>query len=278
MKLSIITINYNDANGLQKTIESIRHQSYQDFQYIVVDGNSHDGSKEIMDQHLDFIDIAISEPDTGIYNAMNKGAKEAIGEYLLFINSGDELYNKSTLESVFNLSFCEDIVSGITLNYSEKISIKEVPPKDISLYSFVSGSLPHCSTLIKNTLFKKIGGYRENYRIISDWCFFVEALIKHRCSYKTISTTIARFNLYGISSTSSNKEENEKFSFLEELFGKRIMKDYLPPKDECLSNCIYWISTREGTLHSFLTIPFKILNRFLRLRNNLGKRVGVYIH
>lgn len=274
-KLSIITINYNDAKGLHKTIESIKCQSYKNFQYIVIDGNSSDGSKDVILQHKEFIDVAISEPDKGIYNAMNKGASKAIGEYLLFINSGDELYNEHTLSYIFSHSFNEDIVSGNTLNYSTDISINEIPPKDISLYSFVSGSLPHCSTLIKNSLFIKLKGYRENYNIISDWCFFVEALIKNECTYKTLPLIIARFNLYGISSTSPKKEEIEKHLFLEELFGRRVIKDYLTANEECLSNCAYWISSQKGLLKGLLIFPFRVMNRLLRLRNNMGKRVGI---
>ena len=91
MKLSIVTINYNDAIGLERTIQSVITQTFKDFEYIIIDGNSTDGSKEIIKKYSEKIQVAISEPDTGIYNAMNKGAALAKGEYLLFLNSGDNL-------------------------------------------------------------------------------------------------------------------------------------------------------------------------------------------
>lgn len=273
MKLSIITINYNDATGLEKTIQSVINQTYNNFQYIIIDGDSSDGSKNILHKYSHNIDIIISEPDNGIYNAMNKGASHANGEYLLFLNSGDELFNLEVLENIFKNQFHEQIVSGQLYCYSEKEAHLQTPPTNLSLYSFVGASLPHPSSLIKNELFKKIGGYHEEYRIISDWCFFVEATIKYNCTYKTLPMIIARFNQYGISTTSGNKEKEAEKIFLSEHF-RRIIEDYLPIEDEALTNCSYWIASQKGILKFILMLPFKILNRLLKLRNKLKKRIG----
>lgn len=101
MKLSIITINYNNVNGLQKTLESVFRQTCKEFEYIVVDGASEDGSKELLEQFLakaDFPFRWISEPDNGIYAAMNKGIRMAQGEYLHFLNSGDWLTDEKVVE------------------------------------------------------------------------------------------------------------------------------------------------------------------------------------
>lgn len=113
MKLSIITINYNNKEGLKRTAESVKRQRCKDFEYIVVDGDSSDGSKEVMQEYADTIDIAISEKDTGIYNAMNKGVKVAQGEFLLFLNSGDWLNSTDVTEVILSyLTDNIDILSG----------------------------------------------------------------------------------------------------------------------------------------------------------------------
>ena len=100
MKLSIITVNLNNRDGLQKTIDSVICQTFRDFEWIVIDGGSTDGSKELIEQYADHFAYWVSEPDKGIYNAMNKGIKVAKGEYLQFLNSGDSLWNETTLQGV----------------------------------------------------------------------------------------------------------------------------------------------------------------------------------
>ena len=112
MKLSIITINYNNAIGLKKTIESLIEQSYQEYEYIVIDGGSDDGSKEVIWESLRYVSSWCSEKDTGVYNAMNKGIMRATGEYLLFLNSGDYLYDSTVLEDVTSTLSGEDIIYG----------------------------------------------------------------------------------------------------------------------------------------------------------------------
>ena len=100
IKISIITINYNDAKGLYKTIQSVINQSFDNYEFIIIDGGSTDDSLTIIDQYKTKIDYFISEPDTGVYNAMNKGIKIAKGEYLIFMNSGDGFYDENVLSKV----------------------------------------------------------------------------------------------------------------------------------------------------------------------------------
>ena len=102
-KLSIITVNLNKAKGLQKTIESVIFQTFTDYEYIIIDGGSTDGSKQIIEQYADKITYWVSEPDSGIYNGMNKGIKVAKGEYCLFLNSEDYLLSNEILQNVRNL-------------------------------------------------------------------------------------------------------------------------------------------------------------------------------
>jgi glycosyltransferase involved in cell wall biosynthesis len=110
VKLSIITINKDNARGLEKTIQSVMGQTYNDFEYIVIDGASSDDSVDIIKRYADRMTYWVSEPDTGIYNAMNKGIRKAQGEYCLFLNSGDVLINSNSLKDAFEeISHCLEI-------------------------------------------------------------------------------------------------------------------------------------------------------------------------
>ena len=98
MKLSIITINYNNARGLERTIKSVICQTFTNYEYIIVDGGSTDGSLEVINKYADHISKWVSEPDEGIYNAMNKGTRMASGEYFNYMNSGDCFCDAHVLE------------------------------------------------------------------------------------------------------------------------------------------------------------------------------------
>ena len=278
MKLSIITINYNDYAGLNKTINSVIQQTFRDFEYIVIDGGSTDGSAELIKQYSDYLSYWVSEKDHGIYNAMNKGLQHAKGEYCLFLNSGDFLFKNNSLTELFKNNFNEDIVSAGCTNFNETKEWYKYPPVDISLYTFLNGSLPHPSSLIKTKLLNDLGGYRENYRIISDWCFFLEATIVKNCSYRAINMIITRFNCFGISSISQKNEEKEKIEFLKILF-PRIIKDYCILENEPVANVLFFLNekNRNGNKHiySFLLFPFKVINSLLKLRRRLGKRMRI---
>lgn len=114
MKLSIITINYNNRDGLQHTIESVINQTSHEFEYIIIDGGSTDGSVDIIKQYTNQIDYWVSEPDRGIYHAMNKGIDIAKGEYCIFMNSGDLFHNTSSIKDSINHLDGTDIVNGNT--------------------------------------------------------------------------------------------------------------------------------------------------------------------
>ena len=112
MTLSIITINYNNAAGLEKTIKSVISQTCKRYEFIIIDGGSKDGSKDIIEKYQDQITYWVSEPDNGIYNAMNKGVKVAKGEYCIFMNSGDIFVDNDVIRDVFNIGFSADIITG----------------------------------------------------------------------------------------------------------------------------------------------------------------------
>src|ERR1051325_2276261 len=121
IKLSIITINYNNKAGLEKTIASVVSSVSDQVELIVVDGNSTDGSKDVLRKYADKIAVSISEPDRGIYDAQNKGASEAKGNYLLFLNGGDILYSEETISQLLSATATG---KGIIYGNSEIINSK----------------------------------------------------------------------------------------------------------------------------------------------------------
>ncbi len=276
IKLSIITINYNDAKGLEKTIKSVISQTYKNYEYIVIDGDSKDGSKGVIEKYNDNINVAISEPDSGTYNAMNKGASFAKGEYLLFLNSGDNLYNDSVLHELFETHPTTDVVSSCCIDYTETTRYLRTPPKKVSLYTFVGGSLPHPTSIIKKTIFDRIGGYNEQYKILSDWLFFIDAILINNATYSTTNIIMTEFNCFGISSTKGETEINDCYIELEKRFGK-ILSDYLKPEDEAIQNVAFWIANLSKTKKNLISFPFKVVNRILKLRNTLSRKIGVTV-
>jgi len=200
VKISIITINYNNAEGLEKTIVSILNQSYKNIEYIIIDGGSTDSSNVVIEKHSDKLDYWVMETDKGIYNAMNKGIERATGNYLLFINSGDSLVDDNVLESAISMGLDADLVYG-NLYYLGKERKREwVPEEKLSFQTFLLSTIPHPCTLIKRQLFDSVGKYNEQLKIVSDWEFFVLAICKYNFTYKHIHLFITDFLEDGISS------------------------------------------------------------------------------
>jgi len=200
--ISIITINLNNAQGLQKTIESVVSQTFSSFEFIVIDGGSTDNSHSVIEAYSKYLTYWVSEPDRGIYHAMNKGIKVAKGNYCLFLNSGDWLVNHTVLADVFSENSKADIIAGDVYYYDNQRNIIQwhvASPDVMSAKTLFEGSLPHQSTFIRRALFETIGYYNESLRIASDWLFFVEALLEKGCSYKHYQGVVSYFNMDGIS-------------------------------------------------------------------------------
>ena len=168
MKFSIITINYNNCEGLRRTIESVVNQTCRDFEYIIIDGGSTDGSVDVIKQYANQIDYWVSEQDKGIYNAMNKGVVVSKGEYCLFMNSGDCLYNDSVICDVLSQGLDADVVAGSVVYIDGEINES---PKNITFDTFYFGGwVNHEASFIKKEIMIRFP-YDENYRIVSDWKF-----------------------------------------------------------------------------------------------------------
>ena len=222
MKLSIITINRNNANGLDKTIQSVINQSYEDFEYIVIDGNSTDHSIDIIKKYNSNINYWVSETDKGIYNAMNKGIAKANGNYVLFLNSGDYLVNNDVLKSVFEKQQTADIIYGnMQIDWGNgKITSGKMPDK-ITFKQMYIDTLWHPVSFIKKTLFDKYGLYNETYKVVADYDFFFKVIIINNVTTYHINVDIAMYNLNGLSSLLENKA-------LEQAERRKVIESYLP--------------------------------------------------
>lgn len=232
-KLSIITINLNNAKGLRQTINSIIEQDFKNYEYIIVDGASTDDSVNVIKEFSKYITNWISEKDDGIYNAMNKGIVKAKGEYLLFINSGDQLFNNSVLKKIFSVQSTADIIYG-DANYmypdGTVKTFKSLSEEELTLANFNTNNratISHPAAFIKRSLFDN-NLYDETYKIIADIKFFIEQIIFKNCTVHYIPTVISNFMLDGLSSNPKNWAAtiNERERIFIELLPPRILKDY----------------------------------------------------
>ena len=219
--ISVITINFNNASGLKNTIISVNEQLTPVFEHIVIDGGSSDTSIADIQSYLKYYHTVISEPDSGIYDAMNKGIALATGEYLLFLNSGDTFASENSLTYFSPLLGHYDILYGDMLSIVNEEKVYSSYPETLSLDYMLSAGLPHPSTVIRKSLFiKKIGLYDCSYTIIADWTFFMIAIFKYNINYKYIAKPISIFEGGGKSSKAENIPLiiNQYFHFLRTHF------------------------------------------------------------
>ena len=237
MKVSIITINYNNAKGLKKTLDSIVSQNQADFEYIVIDGNSTDGSQNIIEEYSKQISYWISEPDSGIYNAMNKGIRQATGEYLLFINSGDVIRTETNLSSIISQITGEDIIFfDLEICDIRNNRYVKIYPDSLDFKYFAEDSLPHMASFIKKDLLVRYGYYSEKIKISSDWAFFMDAICLLNCTYKHIHECFSTFYLDGLSSDERNRqiltgERNNHISSSYRLYNS-LYEEWMEKKQE----------------------------------------------
>ena len=219
MKLSIITINYNNKEGLRDTIESVVHQRCQDFEWVIIDGGSSDGSRELIEQHSEQITYWVSEPDKGIYNAMNKGIRVAHGDYLMFLNSGDSLYDEQTIEKVLPLLGDKDIYVGrINSVGRDNASAEEqgdFGPEGI-LRKLTFTWIPHQASFFKKRVFDIYGLYREDQKIVSDWWAYYHSLVIGQATVGALPLLIANYDTTGVSATHRQAAVREQENLLQE--------------------------------------------------------------
>jgi glycosyltransferase involved in cell wall biosynthesis len=198
--ISVITINLNNLIGLKNTVESVLSQTFQSFEYIVIDGDSSDGSVDYLKSLGRNLSGLIVEKDNGIYDAMNKGITCAQGEYVLFLNSGDYFYNAQSLSYIAKYCGHAAIVYGNMAVLENGMMKLQKYPQRLTTHYFLFDTIPHPSTVIRKELFSQFGKYHTNYSIVSDWAFFLDTIIGGNVSYRYVDSVISVFNLKGISS------------------------------------------------------------------------------
>lgn len=234
MKLSIITINRNNAAGLEKTMLSVAAQTFKDFEYVVIDGASTDGSVEVIKKlehefaHLKWV----SEPDSGIYNAMNKGLRMASGDYIQILNSADSLASPEVtgrmLEELEKQG-CPSILYGNMVKCFPdglKMVDKCFAGQEITMLGMYTGTLNHDPAYIRRDLFEKYGYYDESLKIVSDWRWYLQALILGDEKPQYVDLDVTLFDMTGISETNKELDKKEREAVLEQLFPKAIIADY----------------------------------------------------
>lgn len=266
IKLSIITINLNNKQGLKKTMESVFSQSLNVFEYIVIDGNSNDGSNEEILKHESKITHWLSEPDSGIYNAMNKGIKLAKGEYLLFLNSGDYLESPSTIENVLNQLHTDDIVYGNMIIDRDGKYFQGISPSHLEFEEMIRGTLWHPVSFIKKELFDKYGLYREKYKIISDYEFFLRTIFVEKVKTRHINIFVSVFNTQGLGSSPNHIKlhEQERYEVQTKLFHPEIVASAIRFSNMKRSKpeVIYNFLKKKPLLLSMARMLYSLVKRF----------------
>ncbi len=224
MKFSVITINYNNLEGLKRTYESVIFQTCQDFEWIIIDGGSTDGSQKFIEEHQEKFAYWCSEPDQGVYNAMNKGIVKAKGEYLIFMNSGDSFYDDNVLQNVNNLQSDKDIISGLVYYVDDGSLMRWYHPN--ILIQLYEDTVNHQGSFIKRRLFDDIK-YDETLKIVSDWKFFLQMIVQRGVSFEYSDIAVAKQERNGISLNRKFKEigNREREQVLSEMFSPLMLKE-----------------------------------------------------
>ena len=247
MKLSIITINRNNAAGLEKTLRSVVTQTCKDFEHIIIDGASTDNSVEVIKRYVEDTNTPssitnnpspfthhqikwISEPDKGIYNAMNKGIRMASGEYIQILNSADCLCDEFVVEKMFKALADNNYPSLLYGNMIKVASDGGIVGKsgrvEYSLRQYYSSTMNHDCCYIKRSLFDEYGLYDESLKIVSDWKWFLQAIGLGNVKPVYVDLNVTLFDTNGISETNLELRNMERRQVLESVMPPAVLADY----------------------------------------------------
>lgn len=206
-KISIITINFNDAKGLLKTMLSVNEQTYSDIEHVIIDGLSSDNSLEIIEQNKMPFTRWVSEKDKGIYDAQNKGIEQTKGEYLIFLNAGDYLADKTVLQQIAPRLDGIDLLYGDmqTCDADGKIEHLKMHPR-ITKKVLYTDTIWHPVSFFRKALFENFGNYDLGLKIVSDYDLYCRYILKHNISTRYIPVEVAVFDTTGVSSSPEKRE------------------------------------------------------------------------
>jgi glycosyltransferase involved in cell wall biosynthesis len=260
MKITIITVCYNSEKTIKDTIESVLSQDYRDIEYLIIDGMSSDKTMDIIQEYKKEIVKVISEPDGGIYDAMNKGIKHATGDVIGILNSDDFFENSSVISDVvkhFDSNPIADLIIGDVV-YVDPLNVEKIT-RFYSSKKFRRSKLrfgwmpPHAATFIKQSTYQRLGSYSTDFKISADYELFVRMLLVHGLNYSRIDQVLTRMRTGGVSS--SGLKSNL-------LLNAEIVK-------ACRDNGVY-----TNIFLVILKVPMKLLEFFRRPVNKKAKTIS----
>lgn len=215
MKISIITVCFNCVNDIKKTIESVLDQDYTNIEYILIDGGSNDGTIDIIEEYRNQIDIFISEPDNGIFDAMNKGLKLSSGLWVNFMNAGDNFYHNQTISEVFKNRNLQDI----SVLYGSTLSMNKIrPPHRLSILKYGGIMACHQSVFYNIKNCGKELFYKTKHKHYGD-IELTRRLYLKKFLFKKVDVTVASYLGGGFSSVISKDARLAKFDYLYDNMG-----------------------------------------------------------
>lgn len=261
-KITIVTVCYNAVNVLEKTIMSVLEQTYPNIEYIIIDGASTDGTPNIIEKYKDKLSFWSSEPDDGIYDAMNKGIKNSSGEWLNFMNAGDVFSSKYAIEKMaHHFSDINMVVYGNVIKCYDKYRIRDtgIIRKKIDAVDFFLDGINHQPAFIRKSMFDKYGLYDTNYRLASDWKFFMNVVGLGGEKTEYVNFDVALFAMDGASTNNQEKYQEEQYIIQKAEYGKyyNYMKELAEyrksPLLSLLLKCRFYIKG-TGLGHKIKTI------------------------
>ena len=252
-KITIITVCFNSAKTIKRTIDSVKAQTYSNIEYIIIDGQSTDGTIDIINEYIDYIDCFVSEPDSGIYDAMNKGVKKATGDWIAFLNA-DDYYADDAIIRIADV--CNEIENDVDIISAQINYLKDneiIGKSKYSSFKSIWNEMPvaHPATFVRHSVFDKIGLFDTSFKIAADYEFMVSCFIHDlHCRYESFVTTY--FSIDGTSGTNHEELYKEDKRILEHYAcyceDKSVIKKSLLKKEKILT----YLNVKKETMKKII--------------------------
>ncbi len=258
MKISIITVSLNSEKTIEGSIKSVLTQTYPNIEYIIIDGASTDGTQNIIEKYRDKIDYFISEPDSGIFNAMNKGIKAATGDVLYFLNTNDYIFDEKVIEDV--VKFLQKTKAKMVFGDMSFIDDNEAEKErriysDVDKLFFINECICHQGIFYKREVFDICGFYNEKFRLTADYDLNLKIIMKHNLKIRYLNRVIAKFTLGG-----QSNNQNDDLKQLANKEKKELLNSYFKPY--------------HFKMNKILNKTFRAIARTPKLRKIAGKIFG----